>query len=129
MTAGDRYGRPPRDYAPFLSAISQIRCRLTSGAAVDAALSDLDLDARVVKEGANFAVIEASTSGELFFREHLAGVWLASPIQVYLDLLRGEGRAKEMSRTYVSGNGSDSDGQARHPKLSWAGERKPNTAP
>jgi hypothetical protein len=82
-------------YAPFLSAISQIRCRLISGSAFDAALSDLD--ARVVTEGANFAVIEANSPGELLFREHFAGVWLASPIQVYLDLLRGEGRAKEMA--------------------------------
>lgn len=82
-------------YAPFLSAISQIRCRLIPGPTIDAALSDLD--ARVVTEGANFAVIEANSTGELLFREHLAGVWLASPIQVYLDLLRGEGRAKEMA--------------------------------
>ena len=82
-------------YAPFLSAVSQIRCRLIPGPAVDAALSDLD--ARAVTEGANFAVIEANSSDELLFREHLAGVWLGSPIQVYLDLLRGEGRAKEMA--------------------------------
>jgi hypothetical protein len=33
----------------------------------------------------------------LLFREQFAGVWLASPIQVYLDLLCGEGRAKEMA--------------------------------
>jgi integrase len=29
----------------------------------------------------------------LLFRERVGGIWLASPIQVYLDLLRGEGRA------------------------------------
>jgi hypothetical protein len=82
-------------YAPFLSAVSQIRGRMIPGPAVDAALSELD--ARIVTEGANFAVIEANSTGELLFREHVAGAWLASPVQVYLDLLRGEGRAKEMA--------------------------------
>lgn len=53
--------------------------------------------ARVVGEGANFAVIDAKSSGDLLFREQVGGVWLASPIQVYLDLLRGEGRAKELA--------------------------------
>ena len=38
-----------------------------------------------------------SRPGDLLFRERVGGVWLASPIQVYLDLLRGEGRAKEMA--------------------------------
>jgi len=50
-----------------------------------------------VSEGANLAVIEAKSAGDLLFRERVGGVWLASPIQVYLDLLRGEGRAKEMA--------------------------------
>jgi hypothetical protein len=27
-------------------------------------------------------------------------VWLASPIQIYLDLLRGEGRSKEMAEHF-----------------------------
>ncbi|MEX3960053.1 hypothetical protein [Trinickia sp. EG282A] len=31
------------------------------------------------------------------FRQQDDGVWLASPVQVYLDLLRAEGRAKEMA--------------------------------
>ena len=82
-------------YAPFLSMVSQVRCRLLAGAGADAAIADLD--ARVVNEGANLLVIETDSSGELLFRERVGGVWLASPIQVYLDLLRGEGRAKEMA--------------------------------
>lgn len=82
-------------YAPFLSAVSQVRCRLLAGSVGDAAIADLG--ARVVSEGANLAVIEAKSAGDLLFRERVGGVWLASPIQVYLDLLRGEGRAKEMA--------------------------------
>jgi hypothetical protein len=82
-------------YAPFLSSVSQVRCRILIGPAADAAIGELG--ARMVKEGANFAIIEAKSTGELLFRERVGGIWLASPIQVYLDLLRGEGRAKEMA--------------------------------
>lgn len=55
------------------------------------------LDARVVSEGANLIVTETKSAAELLFRQQVGGAWLASPIQVYLDLLRGEGRAKEMA--------------------------------
>lgn len=82
-------------YAPFLSSVSQVRCRVLIGPAADAAIGELG--ARVVNEGANLAIIEAKSPGELLFRERVGGIWLASPIQVYLDLLRGEGRAKEMA--------------------------------
>lgn len=82
-------------YAPFLSGISQVRTRLLPGAGADAAMTELD--ARVVNEGANLAVIETKPAGELLFRQQVNGLWLASPVQVYLDLLRSEGRAKEMA--------------------------------
>jgi hypothetical protein len=82
-------------YAPFLSSVSQVRCRLIPGRPAEEALGALD--ARVVTEGANLALIEVKSSGELLFRERLNGTWLASPVQVYLDLVRSEGRAKEMA--------------------------------
>lgn len=80
-------------YAPYLSSISQVRCRLLAGGAADASISALE--ARGVNEGANLIVLEAKSLGELLLRERLGKVWIASPVQVYLDLLRGEGRAKE----------------------------------
>jgi hypothetical protein len=82
-------------YAPFLSSVAQVRCRVLNNPAVERALGDLG--ARAASEGTNLAVIEAKSSGELLFREQMDGVWLASPIQVYLDLVRGEGRGKEMA--------------------------------
>lgn len=82
-------------YAPFLSVVSQVRCRLFPGPSADSALSDLG--ARVVNEGANLAIIDAKSPSELLFRERVNGAWLANPIQVYLDLLCMEGRAKEMA--------------------------------
>jgi hypothetical protein len=82
-------------YAPFLSNVAQVRTRLLMGGNADAAIADLG--ARAVSEGANLAVIEAKSPGDLLFREQVGGIWLASPVQVYLDLLRGEGRSKEMA--------------------------------
>ena len=83
-------------YAPFLSTVSQVRCRLMVGTAADGVLGTLD--AHTVDRGANLAVIEVKSSDELLFRDLVDGTWLASPVQVYLDLLRGGGRAKEMAK-------------------------------
>lgn len=85
-------------YAPFLSNVSQVRARVLIGANADTAIGELN--ARPVSEGANFGVIEAKSPGELLYREQIGGLWLASPIQIYLDLLRGEGRAKEMAEHF-----------------------------
>ena len=84
-----------QQYAPFLSTLSQVRCRLMVGAAADRVLCALD--AHMVDKGVNLAVIEVKSSGELLFRDLVDGTWLASPVQVYLDLLRGEARAREMA--------------------------------
>lgn len=89
------YEAAAQRYAPFLSGISQVRSRLLPSAGADAAVAELD--ARVVNEGANLAIIETKSAGELLFRQQVGGVWLASPVQVYLDLVRGEGRSKEMA--------------------------------
>ena len=82
-------------YAPFLSTVSQIRARVLDDAATAVALSTLD--ARPVGEGANLTVVAAKSPGELQFRQRMDGVWLASPVQVYLDLVGAEGRAKELA--------------------------------
>jgi hypothetical protein len=84
-----------QQYAPFASSVSQVRCRLQPDPRAAEALADLD--ARPVTEGANLIVIDARASGAFLFRERPSGVWLASPIQVYLDLMRSEGRAREMA--------------------------------
>lgn len=82
-------------YTPFLSSIAQLRIRLPAGAATEAALGELS--ARPVSEGANLLVIDAKSPSDLLFRQRVNGVWLASPIQTYLDLVRAEGRAKELA--------------------------------
>jgi hypothetical protein len=68
---------------------------MLAGPNADAALADIG--ARTVSEGSNLAIIETTSARELLSRENPGGIWLASPVQVYLDLLRGEGRAKEMA--------------------------------
>jgi hypothetical protein len=82
-------------YTPFLSRISQVVCRMAPGRAAEEAVSELG--ARVVSEGANLMVIETKSQGEFLFKERSEHVWLASPVQVYLDLMCGQGRAKEMA--------------------------------
>ena len=82
-------------YAPFLSNVSQVRIRLPAGSATEAALGELAV--RPVSEGANLVVIDAKSPGDLLFRQRVDGVWLASPIQTYLDLVRAEGRSKELA--------------------------------
>jgi DNA-binding transcriptional ArsR family regulator len=92
------YEAAAQHYAPFLSNVSQVRMRVLIGANADAAIRSLD--ARVVNEGANLGVIEAKSLGELLFRERVNGLWLASPIHIYLDLLYGEGRSKEVAEHF-----------------------------
>ncbi len=82
-------------YAPFLTAVTQVRCRMLNSAAADRVLRVLN--AELVNMGANFAVIETKSSSELHFKSLVDGIWLASPIQVYLDLIRSEGRSKELA--------------------------------
>jgi hypothetical protein len=89
------YEAAAQRYAPFLSTVSQVRARVLAGPNADAAI--VDIGARLVSEGANLAIIKTNSPGELLFRENLGEIWLASPIQVYLDLLRGEGRARELA--------------------------------
>lgn len=82
-------------YSPFLSSISQVRCRVLADQSVKELASALN--AREVQEGSNLGVIESKSYGDFLFRERQQNVWLASPILVYLDLLQGDGRAKEMA--------------------------------
>jgi hypothetical protein len=82
-------------YAPFLTAVSQVRCRVLAAPKAGDAL--VDLGARAVDDGANFAIIEVKSPGDLLFSERVGNAWLASPIHVYLDLLKGEGRSREMA--------------------------------
>ena len=82
-------------YAPYLSNISQLHCRLAAGPAAEAVLESLE--ARPVREGWNFGVIEAKSNGEFAFRQRINDAWFADPLQTYLDLLQGGGRSKEMA--------------------------------
>ena len=82
-------------YTPFLSAISRVTCRLMPGHATEAVLSVLG--AKRVSEGANLHVVETTSPGAFLFKKRVGDVWLASPIQVYLDLQHGSGRSKEMA--------------------------------
>ncbi len=55
------------------------------------------LNARPVREGANLRIINVDAQSGLLFKTRVDEVWLASPIQVYLDLQRHHGRAPELA--------------------------------
>ena len=82
-------------YAQYLSSISQVRCRMLETKRIGDALHQID--ARVVNEGWNLAVIETRQEGEFAFSQRIEGICMASPLQTYLDLLQGDGRSKEMA--------------------------------
>jgi hypothetical protein len=87
-------------YTPYLTQVSQIRARLVWDANAEHAMRELD--ARAVAEGANFAVLEVPSPADLLYREHHDpdSYWFANPIQIYLDLLGTEGRAKDMAKFF-----------------------------
>ena len=83
-------------YAPFLSNVTRIHCLVApQDSRIDTVLRDLD--ARRVDQGANLSVTRAPFLGAVASRERVEGVWLASPVIVYLDLLRAGGRGREMA--------------------------------
>lgn len=85
-------------HTPHLTSLSQVRVRTATGLKLEAALTELR--AQPVSEGANLVITETRSPTELQFRDQVDGVWLASPIQIYLDLMRSEGRAKELAQHF-----------------------------
>ncbi|CEG10438.1 hypothetical protein BN961_03878 [Afipia felis] len=83
-------------HAPYLSSVSQVFCRMPSNGGMHAMLDSLD--ARPVRDGWNFGVHEVASDDELRFRERIDGLWVADPLQAYLDLLQAGGRAKELAQ-------------------------------
>jgi DNA-binding transcriptional ArsR family regulator len=81
--------------APFLTSVSRVRCRMQPGLEMDAALKELG--ARLVTEGSNLKVIVTHSEGPFLFKIRVDDAWVASPIQVYLDLLHKEGRSQELA--------------------------------
>lgn len=83
-------------HSPYLSSVSQVYCRLPTGGNMQVILSAVD--ARPVKEGWNLGVHEIAPDTELRFRQRIDDLWVADPLQTYLDLLQGGGRAKELAQ-------------------------------
>lgn len=83
-------------YNPYLSHISRLTCRMAQGRNRKKALEALD--ARPVSEGWNFAVYAQTKQSKTILMEDHKGINLAPPLQVFLDLLQGGGRSKEMAQ-------------------------------
>ena len=84
-----------QSYAPFLSSVSDLAVRVHGKQDRERLLSILG--ARKVSEGANLIVIDASSKKRSRKRNEADERLLATPLQVYLDLLEDHGRSKEMA--------------------------------
>jgi hypothetical protein len=80
-------------YSPWLTHINVLRFRLVYSEKAEAALAELK--AQLTNEGSNLSVFEVASPKELVHRKEEGGVCYAHPIQVYLDLLKMEGRARD----------------------------------
>lgn len=83
-------------HTPHLSSVSQVFCRMPAGNDMQAMLASID--ARPVREGWNLGVHDIASDSELRFRQRIKDVWVADPLQSYLDLLQAGGRAKELAQ-------------------------------
>ncbi|MFD2429625.1 hypothetical protein ACFSUK_18760 [Sphingobium scionense] len=72
-----------------------MKCRIEPGRRQEEALERLN--ARAVSEGWNLGLIETRARGDVTVAESIQDVRLASPLQVYLDLLQGSYRSREMA--------------------------------
>lgn len=84
-------------YAPYLTSISTVHCRIASHNEEHDALASLD--ARPVTEGWNLALIDTSPH-DFIGATVTQGMRLASPLQIYLDLFLARGRAKELAMEF-----------------------------
>lgn len=82
-------------YAPYLSSISQVRCRMPPGRQRDRVLSEME--AHSVSEGWNLGVLQTKSPNDVMVGDDSTGIAFAPSLQVYLDLLQGSGRSKEMA--------------------------------
>lgn len=83
-------------HAPYLSSVSQVFCRLPGGDGLQGILESID--ARPVREGWNLGIHEIASDRDLRFRQRIDDLWIADPLQTYLDLLQAGGRAKELAQ-------------------------------
>jgi len=81
-------------YSPYMTRISQVQCRIGADR-IDDLLSSID--GRSVSEGWNLSVIDVEGQGDFAFSQRIDGVCMADPLQAYLDLLQGGGRAREFA--------------------------------
>ncbi|MGB7286081.1 MAG: type IV toxin-antitoxin system AbiEi family antitoxin [Salaquimonas sp.] len=84
-----------QSYAPFLTNVSDLAVRVRDKRSREWLL--VVLGAREVSEGANLTVIDANTNKLSCGMSNDDERLLASPLQVYVDLLDDHGRSKEMA--------------------------------
>lgn len=83
-------------HAPYLPSAFQVSCRIPAGRAMHAVLDAIE--ARPDRDGWNLGFHELKSNDGLRFRQRIDDLWVADPLQTYLDLLQAGGRAKELAQ-------------------------------
>ena len=81
--------------APHLSELSELAFLLPAQADLTALVAEHKL--QPAEEGANILFLRTKTDGAFLYRQCCEGFWVASDVQLYLDLWASPGRGKEQA--------------------------------
>ncbi|WP_309708578.1 type IV toxin-antitoxin system AbiEi family antitoxin, partial [Armatimonas sp.] len=81
--------------APHLSELSELAFLLPAQADLTALVAEHKL--QPAEEGANVLFLRTKTDGAFLYRQHCEELWVASDVQLYLDLWASPGRGKEQA--------------------------------
>ena len=81
--------------APHLSELSELAFLLPAQADLTALVAEHKL--QPAEEGANILFLRTKLDGPFLYRQRCEGLWVASDVQLYLDLWASPGRGKEQA--------------------------------
>ncbi len=81
--------------APHLSELSELAFLLSAQADLTALVTEHKL--QPAEEGANVLFLRTKTDGAFLYRQRCEEIWVASDVQLYLDLWASPGRGKEQA--------------------------------
>jgi hypothetical protein len=85
---------PANAYAPLLTSVAGAELIVPNG---QGDLLAKDMKLAPVEKGSNVTIVERDSASLLFRQQQPDGSWFASPFVLYLDLLNGRGRNKELA--------------------------------
>jgi hypothetical protein len=82
--------------APFVTQMDKIALLIPNNVDLNKLASDCRL--QTAEERYNVLLLATNTEGPLLYRQKQDGLWIASDIQLYLDLIASPGRGREQAK-------------------------------